>query len=109
MNTKLNHIENWPELAQQVNWSVSVLAKHCGVSERTLRRHFLKQIGKCPREWLAAQRQRNALELLRDGSSVKETASCMGYKQPSNFSRHYKSLTGVCPSAQTILNDSTKL
>ncbi len=98
MNTKLNHVHNWPELARQAQWSASALAKLCGVSARTLHRHFLKQMGMTTRTWLARQRQHNAVELLRDGSSVKETASCLGYKQPTNFTRQYKKQTGICPS-----------
>ena len=100
MNTKLNHIQNWPELARQAKWSASALAKQCGITVRTLHRHFLKQMGKNTKTWLAEQRQHSANELLCDGSSIKETASCLGYKQPNNFSRHYKSQTGTCPSSQ---------
>jgi transcriptional regulator GlxA family with amidase domain len=100
MNTKLDHLQNWPELAREAKWSVSALAKNCGVSVRTLHRHFLKQMGKNTKTWLAEQRQRNARELLCDGSSIKATASCLGYKQPTNFTRKYKDHWGICPSLQ---------
>lgn len=100
MNTKLNHIQNWSELARQTKWSASALAKRCDVSERTLRRHFLKQIKKDIKTWLAEQRQQQAVELLRDGSSIKETASNLGYKQATNFTRKYKNHWGICPSIQ---------
>jgi AraC family transcriptional regulator of arabinose operon len=96
--TSLSHIQNWPERAQQVKWSASALAKQCGVSERTLRRHFQKKMGKGPKNWLAEQRQRNARELLRDGSSIKEIATCLGYKQQTNFARQFKNQMGFCPS-----------
>lgn len=98
MNTKLKHIENWPELARQSNWSVAALAKSCGVSKDTLRRHVLKSTGKTPRAWLAEQRQYRAIELLRYGSSIKETAACLGYKQQTNFTRKFKAFWGACPS-----------
>ena len=101
MNLKLNHIENWPELARQANWSAAALANRCGVSVRTLHRHFLKHMGKNTKVWLAEQRQHQAIELLRDGSTVKETAFCLGYKQPTNFTRKFKKYWGVCPSLQT--------
>jgi transcriptional regulator GlxA family with amidase domain len=105
MNTsRLKHIQNWPELARQTQWSASALAKQCGVSVRTLHRHFLRHMGKNTRNWLDEQRQRNAHELLCDGSSVKETAACLGYKQQSNFTRHYKHQTGICPSQQPPVN-----
>ena len=108
MNTRLNHIQNWLELAQQANWSAAVLAKKCGVSVRTLHRHFLKQMGKNTKSWLAEQRQCHALELLRDGSSIKETSSCLGYKQPSNFTRKYKHHWGICPSLQPATVNSAQ-
>jgi AraC-like DNA-binding protein len=105
---KLKHIQNWLELARQAKWSASALAKQCGVSVRTLHRHFLQHTGKNTRIWLDEQRQRNAHELLCDGSSIKETADCLGYKSPSNFARHYKHQTGLRPSQQPPIMDITK-
>jgi AraC-like DNA-binding protein len=102
MNTRLNQIQNWPELARQSNWSAAALAKTCDVSVRTLHRHFLKKMGKNTKSWLAEQRQRQAIELLHNGSTIKETASCLGYKQPTNFTRKYKNHWGICPSLQAI-------
>jgi transcriptional regulator GlxA family with amidase domain len=61
MNSKLNHVKNWPELAQAANWSAAILAKKCGVSVRTLERHFLKEMGKSPKAWLAETRQQLAV------------------------------------------------
>jgi AraC-like DNA-binding protein len=103
MNTRLYQIESWPDLAIQSNWSVANLAKLCNVSERTLHRHFLKLTGRSARPWLAEQRQSRALELLRNGSSIKETASVLGYRQPSNFTRQFKKHWGACPSLQVPL------
>jgi AraC-like DNA-binding protein len=104
MNTKLNTIQNWPELARQAKWSASTLAKLCGVSVRTLHRYFRQHMSKNTRTWLDEQRQHNAHALLCDGSSIKETAACLGYKQQSNFTRHYKQQTGFCPSQQPPAN-----
>jgi transcriptional regulator GlxA family with amidase domain len=103
-NSRLKHIQNWPELAREAQWSASALAKQCGVSVRTLHRHFLRHTGKNTRTWLDEQRQRDARELICDGSSIKETAACLGYKQQTNFTRHYKHQTGHCPSEQPSAN-----
>jgi AraC family chitin signaling transcriptional activator len=108
MNTRLEHIQNWPEFAGEANWSAAALAKKCGVSVRTLHRHFFKQMGKNTKTWLAEQRQRHAIELLRDGSSIKETAFSLGYKQPTNFTRKYKIHWGNCPSLQPPTVSSTQ-
>jgi len=100
MNTRLNQIQNWSELAEQAGWSVSALARKCGVTVRTLHRHFREQIGKSTKLWLAEQRQCHGVELLTQGSSIKETASSLAYKQPTNFARQYKKHWGICPSLQ---------
>ena len=103
-NSRLKHIQNWPEHARDAKWSATVLAERCGVSVRTLHRHFLKHMGKNTKTWLAEQRQDNALILLCDGSTVKATATYLGYKEANSFSRHYKSQTGTCPSQQAPTN-----
>lgn len=97
MNTRLSKIQDWTELATQANWSVAKLARLCGMSERSLRRYVQKNWRQAPKLWLARQRQKQAVELLRDGSSVKETATQLGYKNPETFSCEFKKLCGKCP------------
>ncbi len=104
MNTKLNQVQNWPDLARLSNWSVTALAKKCGVSVETLRQHFLKSMGKSPGIWLIEQRQQRAIQLLRDGSSIKETAVNLGYRQQTNFTRQFKAYWGACPSLKINAN-----
>jgi AraC-like DNA-binding protein len=101
MNTKLNHIQNWLELARQANWSCGKLAKSIGVSTSTLRRHIRKHMGKSTKALLAEQRQCDALKKICDGASIKAAASSLGYKHPTNFSRAFKSRFGICPAAQS--------
>lgn len=98
MNARLAKIQDWPELARQANWSVGTLAKHCGVSTETLRQFFLLNMGKTARTWLAEERQWQAVALLRDGSSIKETSICLAYKQQGNFTRVFTKYWGVPPS-----------
>ena len=98
MNAKLGNCQDWPALARQANWSVTGLAKLCGVSGSAIRRHFLSHEGRAPKDWLAEQRLRQAIELLRESSSIKETALLLGYKQQSNFTRKFKEFWGTCPS-----------
>ena len=77
MNSKLNQIQNWPELADKANWSVSALAEKSGVSTPTLERYILRKFGECPRSWMAEQRQCRAIELFQNGSNVNETADSL--------------------------------
>ena len=55
-NVRLQRIQDWLAIAKQVDWSVSKMAEHCGVSESTLRRHYFQHLGKSPRSWLATER-----------------------------------------------------
>jgi len=103
VNHKLQHIQNWPELARQANWSVARLAKLSGITRRTLHRHFIKKRGQTPKSWLEEQGQKLAIELLRDGFSVKETAAQLGYACSETFSRNFKRRCGKCPMEVALL------
>jgi transcriptional regulator GlxA family with amidase domain len=100
MNTRLKNLEEqeWLKLAQQAEWSVTKLAKLCKVSLRGLELHFLKKMRSTPKNWLVGQRQKQALELLRDGSMVKEAAAQLAYKHANHFSREFKKHWGYCPT-----------
>lgn len=89
-NPRTHYIEDWPQLAHQVGYSVSALAKSCNVSVRSLERLCLTAFGHTPRRWLNALRMRRVIELLRDGSNVNQTADCLGYHDRSHFSREFK-------------------
>jgi AraC-like DNA-binding protein len=96
-NSPLHRIQHWPQLAHEAKYSVKALAKACGVSVRVLERLFLPALGDTPRRWLKRLRMERAVELLRDGSSIKETAACLGYEDPSHFSREFKKNYGFAP------------
>lgn len=98
MNTKLNHIQNWQELAQKANWSVVSLAKGCRISVRTLETYFRKYYKQKPKKWLAKQRQEQAVKLLKSGYCVKEIATQLGYKHSNHFSRDFKMHWGCRPT-----------
>jgi AraC-like DNA-binding protein len=98
VNSQLPSIQNWPELAKEANYSASRLAKKCGVSLRTLQRHFLKEMGKSPKAWLSEQRQGKAVKMFQAGLSVKETASNLDYKHPSHLTNAFKKQCGHCPT-----------
>jgi len=99
VNKQLQQIDDWETLAANVNWSISDLAKRCGVSTRTLHRYFVRRMGSSTKTWMAKQRQKQAVKLLAHGASIKETSASLGYSLPHNFARQYKSITGVCPSS----------
>ena len=100
MASRLDHVHDWNKLATHARFSVTRLAKDCGVSERQLRRYFLKQFGKTPREWLSAERLSNVRPLLATGKSVKEIAAQAGFNHQSNFARSFKHYYKATPSSQ---------
>jgi AraC-like DNA-binding protein len=99
VSSRLDHVPNWPELARQENWCAQRLARACNVSLRTLDQFFLETMAKCPHEWLFEERMKEAVELRKDGSSVKDTAAILGYKHATHFSRDFKKRWGCSPSA----------
>lgn len=89
--------QSWQELAHEASYSVSVLAKRCGVSVRTLERLFPRVVGQPPERWLKWLRMQRALEFLASGSTVHETAACLAYQDTSHFSRDFRKHHGFCP------------
>ena len=84
-------------LAAEAKYSIKALAENCGVSVRVLERFPLLAFSDSPRGWLKRLRMQRAMELLRDGSNVKETAASLGYEDPSHFSSQFKECFGFAP------------
>lgn len=105
MSYLLKHIKDWPERAGQANWSVQGLARQCGVSTRTIQTFFQRATGESPHSWMTRERLRRAIELLRDGSTVKEAANLLGYKHQNHFARTFKKHYGKPPTQHGELAD----
>jgi AraC-like DNA-binding protein len=54
--------------------------------------------GDMPRRWLKRPGMQRAIELLRDGNNVSETAFSLGYEDSSHFSREFKNHYGFAPN-----------
>lgn len=82
------------------------LAKLCaraGVSVRTLQRTFRKDVGTDFESWRRQVRLTKAVELLVNGSSVKEAAFAVGYRQSSAFVELFRRTFAATPKAWTSL------
>lgn len=78
----------------------SSLARHAGVSERTLRRHFRAELGLSPERYIQQARLTKAMQLLMDRRvvrSVVEVALEVGYSTHSAFSAAFRKFTGRSP------------
>ncbi len=98
MNSHLRQTRNWMELAAQTHWSAAALANRLNLSLRTLERFFREEMGKNPQAWLQEHRQQRAVELLRAGFSVKQTAAILEYRYATHLSRDFKRHWGHAPT-----------
>lgn len=77
--------------------SPTAIAKHLGISARTLRRQLAQHTTNL-RQLVDDVRRERADELLTGGRSVKDVAFELGFSEPSAFSRAYKRWTGKAPT-----------
>jgi AraC-like DNA-binding protein len=82
------------------SWTIEGLARQCGASRTVLAERFAELIGDTPMHYLAKWRMQVASEMLnRKNSNVATIAVEIGYESEAAFSRAFKKLMGVSPSA----------
>ena len=90
------------------NWTLEELAKQAGLSRSVLAERFMQFVGIPPMQYLAKWRMQIAAELLTGSNvNVGTIAAQIGYESEAAFSRAFKKMIGVPPSAwrRTILED----
>lgn len=76
------------------------VAEHCQVSPAYLSRLFSEHLQSSFVDYLTSVRIQHAQQLLKDSrESVKEIAYLVGYKDPNYFSKIFKKVQGVSPTA----------
>jgi transcriptional regulator GlxA family with amidase domain len=97
--SRLLHItkDDWREMAKTAEYQVRRLAKLCGISVRSLQRHFPDMTGTRPQQWLNGERMRLAGELLARGLGVLEVRNQLAFKSAAHFSRSFKQHFGHAP------------
>ena len=79
---------------------IADLAHQFGASEKCLRRCFQCACGKTPHRYLAELRMQRAAVLLRTTAlGVEQIAEAVGYPNGEWFTKHFKRLHGITPSA----------
>ena len=82
------------------NWTLEKLARGVGLSRSALAERFAELIGIPPMQYLAKWRMQIASGLLSNGSaSIAAIAAEVGYGSEAAFSRAFKKLVGISPSA----------
>lgn len=80
-------------------WTIEELAHAAGASRSVLAEHFAELVGLPPMHYLANWRMQIASGLLNGGVSIAAVAAETGYGSEAAFSRAFKKMVGVPPSA----------
>jgi AraC-like DNA-binding protein len=82
------------------NWTIEELARDCGLSRSVLAERFADLVGMPPMHYLAKWRMQIASGMLAGGTvNIARVAAEIGYGSEAAFSRAFKKLVGVPPSA----------
>src|SRR5882724_10191640 len=82
------------------NWTIEELAKDVGLSRSVLAERFADLVGMPPMQYLAKWRMQIASGLLSGGgTNIATVAAEIGYGSEASFSRAFKKMVGVPPSA----------
>ena len=79
--------------------SMTEIARHTGMSERSLRRHFRAETGLSAGAYLGHSRMIKAMQLLVEDhrKSVSEVSISVGFNSPSAFACAFRRATGMSP------------
>lgn len=78
-------------------WSADTMAAHAHMSRARFFKRFVEACGQPPAQFLTLIRMKVAAELLRDGTSISNTAERVGYQSESAFAQAFKRVTGAQP------------
>ena len=82
------------------NWTIEELAKQAGLSRSVMAERFTQLVGLPPMHYLAKWRMQIASELLTSSNAnIARIAAETGYGSEASFSRAFKKMVGVAPSA----------
>lgn len=82
--------------------SIAQIAESLNLSHSHLSRLFKSKTGVTIQDFLASTRISHAIELLRSGESVQNTAQQVGYTDTFNFSKAFKRHTGAPPASYKL-------
>jgi AraC-like DNA-binding protein len=90
-----------------VAWSLEELAARAGLSRSVFCERFAGLVGVAPGRYVALWRMRLASQWLQGGRMpIAEAAGRLGYGSEGAFSRAFKRVTGVAPSAMRRVQES---
>lgn len=97
-NNQLAFAINYIRDNQHKSLTVDEIADKAYMSKSTFHRHFKREIGITPNEFILSEKIKKAKYLLRSTKqSVSEIAYSLAFASPSQFIKHFKSFTGLTP------------
>ncbi len=78
--------------------AISEIARHCNVSDATLKRLFDKHAGISVHKYFLTLKINASIKLLESGASVTNTADQLGFTSQSYFSKTFKRIVGISPT-----------
>lgn len=78
--------------------SVEEIARMCNMSTVNAKQTFARYAGMGIRDYFNRLRVERAIAMLREGSSVQETAAALAFSSPNYFSTAFKRITGKSPT-----------
>ncbi|MFD1152418.1 GlxA family transcriptional regulator, partial [Saccharothrix hoggarensis] len=90
----------WLEANLREPLTLGAIARHAGVSERSLSRRFRQEVGSAPMRWLLAARVRRAQQLLETTDlPVEQVARETGFGAANTLRHHFGRIVGTSPHA----------
>lgn len=78
--------------------TLDTLSDLCGITKCHLSREFKKYTGQTVMTYLNLLRCKNAQKIIKQGGTITEAATSVGFEDLSYFSKTYKSLIGISPT-----------
>jgi len=98
--TPIARLLRWVDAHLERDLTLEVLAKHAGMSPRTLCRRFRDEVGAPPAAWIAHARVARAQHLLETSTlSVERIAEEVGLTSATVLRQHFARLLGTSPRA----------
>jgi AraC-like DNA-binding protein len=94
---RLSAVTEWLHAHPHDSASLSELGRRVGSSERTLSRLFRDELGMSFNQWRTLLRIQHALIYLIDGLSVSQTATELGWANPTSFIEAFTAILGQTP------------
>lgn len=88
------------ELIEQNNGDIEVseISKHVGVSDRTLRNHFYRNIGCSPKEYIHLSKLKRIVHQMKNSDDLLTSISyAQNYSDQAHFTNSVKNITGFSP------------